>query len=269
MRIVHHIGLRIDSDQQRAEWRDAGIELPSGVRLPRGGVIASFEIIEDDPRWGGVALLAKRFKAIDFVSTKFSSTELDGARFLGMLASGHFGYPEPSDNNGYLHQTFDLAGHCMGCGIGKKQTAPFRLRKVPALGNKVLQLNWIFDEFFVKSDVWAAIFQPLGIGCRPVVLNKTGVEIDSVVQLEISQSFDVKLGGQDAQECARCGRKKYRYVLRGPYPEPQGADAMIFKSSQYFGSGAGAFRLVFVSKVLYGKMKDVRLKGVVYYPCAR
>ncbi|HLW78343.1 MAG TPA: hypothetical protein VKU44_01985, partial [Terriglobia bacterium] len=226
------------------------------------------EIAEDDPRWKRVALLAPRFKATDFVSTKFSAAELDGARFLGMLASGHFGYPEPSDNHGYLQQTFDLAGYCPACGVGKRQTSPFRLRKAPALANKFLQLNWIFDEFFVKPEVWAAIFQPLGIGFRPVALNKTGVEIDSVVQLDVSRSFDVNLDGRDGEECTRCGRKKYRYVLRGPYPKPVGADAMMFKSAQYFGSGANAFKLVFVSRVLYGKMKEAGLKGAVFYPCA-
>lgn len=182
-----------------------------------------------------------------------------------MIARSQQGYPEPSDDNGYLSSTFDLDEFCPACGMGKKQAAPFRMKGATTLKrDSVLQLNWVLDEYFVTSETWAAVFKPLGVGCRPVVVNRTGSRIDSVVQIEIPQLFDVNVNGLACQQCSRCGRKKYRFVLEGFCREPIDANAMIFKSNQYFGSGGEAFRLVMVSNHVYRKMKEAGLKGVHY-----
>jgi hypothetical protein len=269
LKIIHNIGLRIDSKDQVAEFCDVGVKLLDGVKLPRGGRITSFQIQEDDPRWEKVALLAKRFRAIDSVSTRFSAAEVKAAESLGMFAKSHHGYPEPSDNNGYLQATFDLADYCSTCGIGLHQTAPFRVKKTSIPKDRsILQLNWIFDEYFVTPRLWSAVFKPFDIGFRPV-LDVNGNQIDSVVQLDIQEIVDLRLDGKECSACPSCGRKKHRLLLRGPLPEPSDTTAMIFKSSQYFGSGSSAYRLVLVSHVLYERLREAKVKGVAFYPCGQ
>ena len=263
MQVIHHIALRFD-EQKKAEFLEAGVELKSGA------IMTSFEIAEDDPRWQKVELLTRKFRVFDTTSTRFTEVELGEARFLGMLATGSHGYPEPSDNNGYLSATFDLTDYCKTCGIGARQVAPFRLKKIPHLGKSVLQLNWVLDEFFVATDIWKTVFEPSGIGCRTVVWHKTGATIDSTVQLQIFGISDLKLDADaNFETCPECGQKKYRLSLKGVLPQPSDTDEAIFKSSQYFGSGAQAFRLVMVSNSLYRRMKDARIRGINFYPCAR
>src|SRR5947209_2953157 len=89
MQILHHIALRLDQEKE-AEFHKAGIS------FKKSPIISSFDIAEDDPRWPQVLPLTHKFKVFDTVSTKFSAAELNQAPFLGMVAAGHHGYPEPS-----------------------------------------------------------------------------------------------------------------------------------------------------------------------------
>jgi hypothetical protein len=263
VQIQHHIALRLD-DERQAAFREAGIE------LKKAGIMTAFEITEDDPRWQKVLPLTHKFKVFDTVTTKFSAAELTNAGYLGMAAAGHHGYPEPSDDNGYLQATFDLSEYCRTCGTGLKQIAPFRLKKTPKLGKSLLQLNWILDEYFVTPELWKDVFEPLGIGHRPVVLHKTGAVLDSVVQLEIPHTHDLQVDGLSFSVCPACSRKKYSISFRGFFPPPSGGpEDPMFKSSQYFGPGALAYKLVLVSGALYRKVKDAGVRGINFYPCAR
>ena len=204
------------------------------------------------------------------MTTKFSDAELDGAQFLGLIASGQFGYPEPSEDWGYLDATFDASEHCRICGVGAKQIAPFRLKEPPtARKNSVIQLNWIFDEYFVASGVWASVFKPSGVRSRPVVLHQTGRVIESTVQIRIDAICEVESDRLPMQECGACGRIKYEYSLRGPYPAPVSPTAEIFKSSQWFGAGGRAFRLVMVSRDVFRRVREAGLRGITFCPCAR
>lgn len=63
-----------------------------------------------------------------------------------MWAPSPRGYPQPEDKNGYLSATYDLADYCLRCGIGRKQSGPFRFKRAPALkNNSILQLRWILQ----------------------------------------------------------------------------------------------------------------------------
>jgi hypothetical protein len=260
MKISHNIALNV-SERTRRAFQEFGVELQLGF--------TSFQMDEENPHWTKISLLARDFQAVDTAATKFSATELDTAKHLGLASSWHRGYPEPSDDRGYLQATFDLTHYCKICGIGKRQVAPFRMKKPPIWGSKsILQLNWIFDEYFVKPDVWVAIFQPFGIGHRPVLLSSTSVEIDSVVQLDIPSVVDLQLDNFKYDECRSCGQKKYLPVSRGFYPTPQTSVTSAFKSKQYFGSGASANKLVLVSSDLFVRIKKTGLKGVDFKPCA-
>jgi hypothetical protein len=267
MQILHHIGLRIDDEREREDFLSAGIALPYGTHLPGGGVITSFDITEDDLRWKNIVELLHKRKIVDTVKTIFSDSELNTARYLGMIASSHHGYPQPEQS--YLAATYDLKDYCVRCGIGKKQTRPFRLRNTPVLAsNSILQLNWIFDEYFVTLDTWEGIFKPLGIANRSAVVNTTDLDVKSLVQLEISAVRDVDLKDIAYEICPVCDRKKYSSSFRGYYPEPDAFDSPMLRSSQWFGAGANGFNIVVISNVLYRKIREAGLEGVEFYPCA-
>jgi len=70
--------------------------------------------------------------------------------------------------------------------MGLVQKAPFRMRGEPKWGTKhILQMNWVFDEFFVRIEVWDKVFRKFGIEKLPVVQHKTDKPLESVVQLKV------------------------------------------------------------------------------------
>jgi hypothetical protein len=268
MKTMRHVGLRLDSEEERTKFLDIGVEFTSSTKMPGGGIVANIDLAEDDPRWRSIELLLGGRRTLECVTSTFSPADLDTAKFLRILAKSG-GYPQPEDNKEYLSATYDLSEYCARCGVGMKQNRPFRLKGPPALrDNSVLQLNWIFDECFVTHATWEAVFKPLGIEKRPAVVHRSGVEIGSAFQLDIPQVCDLKLEGANHAECLYCGRKKYSPVFRGFLPEPVAPKSSIFKSSQWFGSGALAFNLVIVSADLYRRVKEVGLKGAKFWACA-
>ena len=73
MKTFHHVTISIASEQQRAEFLEAGVKLPRGLKMPRGRELLTFDIAEHDPRWEKVTLLIKKFKAFDLVRAKPAS----------------------------------------------------------------------------------------------------------------------------------------------------------------------------------------------------
>jgi hypothetical protein len=267
MEIVHHFGIKLSCDDERQEFVENGISLEPGVQVPSGNIITSLEIGEHDPRWTDARRIAAKFQITESVLTRFDQTELDAAKVLCIFAASQRGYPEPSEKRGYLAATYDLSEQCAMCGIGRRQIRPFRFKSAPVLKRSIMQLNWIFDEYFVARDVWTAVFEPLGIACWPVVLNSTGEEIESVVQLKISDHADLILDEANATVCPTCGRTKTRIDLRGFCPESVSIPAPIFKSTQFFGSDSNSVNRVLISSSLYKEIKTSRLRGVEFYPC--
>ncbi len=266
MEIVHHFGIRISGDSDRQEFVRLGIDLEAATPLPNGNIITSFEIGEHDPRWAEARRLAAKFQITEFARARFRESEIDAAETMSIFARSQHGYPEPSEKFGYLNATFDLSDYCSKCGTGLRQVRPFRVKSDPHLKRAIMQLNWIFDEFFVASQVWLAVFEPLGVGCWPVVLDRTGEEIGSVVQLKVTHYADLKLD-KEGIVCSHCGRRKASLDLTGFSPSPINAPAPIFKSTQYFGSNATAFRRVLITSSLYTEIKKNSLRGIDFYPC--
>jgi hypothetical protein len=267
METVHHFGIKLSCDDERQGFIDLGINLEPAKPLPNGNIITSFEIGDDDPRWMAARQLAAKFQITESARTEFTEAEFDEAKAMCILSSSQRGYPEPSEKRGFLAATFDLSDYCTKCGIGRRQVRPFRLKSAPVLKRSVMQLNWIFDEYFVARDVWTAVFEPLGIACWPVVLDRTGEEIESVVQLKISDYAELILDEASAIVCPTCGRTKTRMDLRGFCPEPVSIPAPMFKSTQFFGSDSNAFNRMLISSSLYKEIKKDRLRGVEFYPC--
>ena len=142
------------------------------------------------------------------------------------------------------------------------------MKSAPSWGTRsILQVNWVFDEYFVRPKIWEEVFKPYGVGALRVLHHRTGVEIDSVVQLVTHNLAEVDVERLGGEVCASCARVKYLPVTRGFPPNPLGEFSGLAKSSQYFGSGANAFRLVLASKALYESIKASGIKGVAFSPC--
>ena len=261
MRIFHRIAFDEGDTDIGNAMLAAGIEITTADE--ESGTIVVV-ISEDDPCWPAVARVASLPGSTHLVWTEFSKQELSHASALSMSSKWLNGYPEPSDDLGFESFTYDLSEYCSACGIGLIQKAPFRLRKDPKWGSRsMFQLNWVQDEFFVETAFWEAIFQPLGVACRAVVLDKTGDVLNDVVQLDISEIVeldmsDPRLLDVRTETCPRCGRDRYEYMERGFMPRPMSMKGHIAKSLQYEGTGASSNRIVYVSNELYSKIADCR-----------
>jgi hypothetical protein len=259
LKIVHNITLNAGKEEID-EFEKIGLVLTKGL--------TTFGIEESDPRWRKIELLVSRFQAADSPVTSFSEQELSDSKFLGLVPEWLAGYPQPADDFGYLKCTFDLSEYCAVCGIGKRQHAPFRLKKAPSWGRRsLMQLNWIFDEFFATGEVWEQVFRPLGIGKRDVVLHKTGEIIPNVVQLEIKDARSLTWHSESTV-CTACGRRKFSPIARGHYPLPTEQGFVMGKSRESFGSGGDAHQLVLISEEIFRRMREAQLKGAATVACA-
>src|SRR5215813_6243668 len=150
MKINHRIALRHDEPF----WREID---RLGLDYERGDpnnvlhlAINVLNVTEDQPEWPEVQrLVAKCGSGSHLVSNCFTKAELDTAEWLELIALGQHGYPQPEDD--YHPATYDESDYCPICGMGGVQNAPFRLRAEPkALHSQFVQLNWVFDELFIR-----------------------------------------------------------------------------------------------------------------------
>ena len=260
MQIIHRISLA-SSGEIREELARLGV-----VVADHGFV--SFEIDEADETWPGLRDWIPRRRAVDIARTKFSKKELGEARWLELVPSWHWGYPQPDEGEfGYRRATYDLAEWCPECGLGLRQKAPFQMKGEPKWGKKgILQLNWVFDEYFATPEVWSSAFEPHGVGRRSVLKND-GSELKTVVQLVIEEEVGVVTSSLVAERCGKCSRTRYLPATRGRFPalirEPTRA---IARTSEYFGSGAQASRRVMVSQDLARTLDAKGIRGASFRP---
>jgi hypothetical protein len=266
MRVIHRYGIRADRSQRhRLETLGVGsiAEIPGSPRP-----LLTFDVAEDHPQWEAIRELTRELTASDIVRTEFAASEMDRAKWLGVLPAWHHGYPQPREEEfGYLDATYDLTDYCRECGTGARQKAPFRMKREPRWGNRsILQLNWVFDEYFVKPAAWATVFEPFGIG-QTAVLGVRGEELNTVRQLVVEESVDLDVTGLPFETCASCGQPKYLPVARGPLPPLKSAPVgHMAKSNQYFGSGGRAFHVVIASGSLGVAIRRNGVRGVSFVP---
>lgn len=261
MRILHNISIWDDEERKNAFF-EMGIDLSGASEI--------FRVYEDDDRWPKIQKLVESLTLNDRITTEFSKAEFASAKFLEMLPEWHCGYPEPSDDFGYMEKTYDASKSCNECNFGLIQHAPFRLKKTPVLGKKsIFQLNWIFDEYFVSFDAWESILKAFNINYGPVVLSKTKSKIENIVQLLIPNMLELNIPSNfNMEQCPKCGEIKYLPNFIGPAPAPKIETHLdIFKSQQHFGSGGSSFHLVIVSAELYNAIQMAGIKGVKFKPC--
>lgn len=257
------------------------------------GTICVLNITEDDPRWPEVERLCIEHRQIEQSNNIFTADELSTAQWLTMFALGHHGYPQPDDDFGYLEATYDLSHFCPSCSIGKVQKAPFRLRAEPkASHSQFIQLNWVFDEFFVRGEARSGLLAGglQGIEFVPAVLHRNGQSSDMVWQMKVDTVLTGGLYTEDLEPVTckphneeskagqppwtpndgpYCGRVKYhaahKGALRFARQAFEGAPDVV-KTTDWFGSGASAFRFVVVSQRFRRLVLMSKWRGVGFEP---
>lgn len=226
---------------------------------------ATFVVTESDRRWPEFQQWLASRHLTSIVSTQFDPSEIARAEWADLTPDWHNGYPHPKD--GYETTTYDCTDYCEQCGIGAVQRTPFRLRGEPKWGRRsIFQLNWVFDEYFVKPTLWEMILKPLGVECRSV-LNAKGKELGTVVQVVVRQEVEINHEGLSPTRCSLCGRMKYPSPRRGYFPAltkyPPGN---IAKTREYFGSGASAYQSIVVSQAVISAFTSHGVRGASFWP---
>jgi hypothetical protein len=258
------------SDADVKSLRELGIGKKNSLRV--GKIISTFNLDEGDPRVSAVELLRADRNWSCRLVTEYSTEDLEKAKWLVIGGRWVHGYPMPDNNFGYLSETFDLTGTCTFCKIGISQRAPFLLRAEPKWGRySMMQVNWVFDAFFARPEVWDSIFRRYGIGKRTALHYKSRRELATVVQLDCSAAPDaiVDIKRFVANACEKCGRQRYSAWTGGKLPKlSRSSDAHMFHSHDYFGDGGRSYRATFISQELYREISRNKLLGLEYLPVA-
>lgn len=204
-------------------------------------------------------------------------------------AQGHHGYPQPEDD----YESLVYSNHCLRCGIHGQQIAPFRLKRSQrALHSSFLQLNWVFDAFFVGLEVAADLEASAvtGVSFGPVLDHHTGRELGDRVQLliptivrcaETSRLPTVTCCRNNEEESVfknfTAGEKRYNaetpYCGRIKYHPPTslaisveglGDVPDVFQTAEWFGSGGSAHRLTLASERFVALVHHRRWKGLEF-----
>lgn len=259
MKIVHRYSLAA-TDQARSSLAGYGITVsPPGL--------ATFEVDESHDHFAEIDAIARQLRAVDIISTRFTAPEVRAATWSELVSEWHHGYPQPEQDFGYRAATYDTTMFCAVCGIGLLQKAPFRMKAEPKWGSRhILQLNWVFGEFFVRPDAWSELIDSLGLHVAPVE-SVDGRPLHTVQQLMIDADIDVDTASLRGTPCAACGRVKYEPHVRGPFPRPaEPPSSLVVRTRQWFGSGASAFQPVLIHRSVREAMVAARLKGASFTP---
>jgi hypothetical protein len=259
MKITHRISLSVDKKIKKT-LSSIGIEIEFGF--------VSFEIDEDNSGWLKLEPLIQEWQAVDIIKTKFTKSELDKVKYLKLSANWHWGYPQPDDDFGYLNESYDLSKYSSISGIGKVQKAPIRIKGEPKWGKKnILQLNWLFDIFFVQPDIWKSVFKSFKIEAMPVIDHKKNTALKTILQLVPQGMVELNLTGYPKEICPDTGIEKYSPITKGYFPSIDGENDLDFaQSKEFFGSGHSAFRATIISASLYRKLVENKIKGISFTP---
>jgi len=261
MRIFRKIGLRATAE-------DVLRLLAQGIQVSTGQIV--FEIDEASPHWPEIESMIKGRVGFESVRTEFTADEIRSAHWLKLFPTWHHGYPQPEDS--YVQEAYSSDGHCRRCGIVPSQVAPFRMRAEPKWGRRsVMQLNWIFDEFFVRRDVWDERFAPLGFAALEVIHHKTGRPLETVLQWDLrsSDAAVLQMSDSTATYCEACERPKYLPHVRGCFPgftHRSTLPSTVYRSAQWFGSGASAWRAILIPQHVRHAVGGEDVRGWGYYP---
>ena len=253
--------------------------------LDQGGIDHKYEesivgktvfllISESNPKWPVLEEAIDSFDVLHSVELKFSKKDIRNAPWCELGVTSHFGYPQPENDFEYKNVTYVSGSACDTCGVGAVQSSPFRFRKEPSQKRShLLQLNWVFDAFFAsveaRNDIEAAGLSGMTFG--PIVLHKTGKVIAKRFQMHVAEILPpvVDTSRLTIEVCSECGNTKYNCptgeMLKITEPKIN-SELDIVKTSEWFGSGGGGFRIVVISQRFANIVLDKRWRGISLSP---
>lgn len=154
-----------------------------------------------------------------------------------------------------------------------EQIGFYQMKGEPKWGkNHIGSLFDVFDDFFVKPDVYKNFFEPLGIESKPVLNFKTQKPLKTVVQIVTQGVSKYKLNIDPKSINIVHNIEEWaikKYVLKGDHKEPLFVgdnDYDFFRSQEYFGDGGMNLNNIYISKKLYNIITDNKLKGLNIAP---
>lgn len=286
MQILH----RIATTSSNPVW--SAIE-SAGIAIEKRSFIWVALVPDEHPCWPDISARLGEYDST--IVNKFSGQDVAGAEWLCIFAKGHHGYPQPEE--GWWERTYEATTRCRKCGFVTEQRAPFRLRGEPAASHsQFLQLNWVFDEFFVRPAVRDALLaaELTGIEFVPPVIHRSGLPSLTVDQMRITsalrpaidtsalQTVTCKMNNEESASAFApgpilesssdfCGRTKYHLRHRGPLQLERAAfegAPDVVRTAERFGSGGLAFRATIVSQRFRELVAAAKWRGLSFEPVA-
>ncbi|MBN2835413.1 MAG: hypothetical protein JXR48_10660 [Candidatus Delongbacteria bacterium] len=272
MRIKHHIGGNEKTDKIKKQFDKLNIKYKETMN------IITADIYEDDKNWSEIQQLIIQKKLTDMIEKVFSKKELKESKWLKLRSGWYWDYPKPDYDMEYRKITYKDSNYCIECGSGLIQTAPFRLKSEPKWGNKaILQLNWVYDELFIKSELYNQLIALgfSGISSQKVINNQNDDVLKSVFQLNIEKKLLPGLikdkNNIEPYICNSCGITKYQYNPKQiiSYKSEAFSDASDFnKTSELFGAKDNKISIPFiiVSNKVYNFFEENKWKQPIFEP---
>ena len=200
---------------------------------------------------------------IEDYSFEYTKEEILASEYCVIRNYHYCGYPEHLNDI-----TCEWQDNCTSCHYNAVQIDDYRVSKVAK--HKLWGFfAWVFEVLFASVDLYQEVFEPLGIGCRPL-RTKGGKIIDGVVQLVIPViDEDMVFLNHNYRECPECGKRKYVGAPINPfYPLHKHPLPHIYLSKERFGDGWFSDREIYISTELalkLIKMKELKYEWLI--PC--
>lgn len=243
------------------------LDLPGGKSS-----LVFFDMYESDANWPEISELINVYKPTDIVDTFFSDEEIRSARWLRLVPSFEYGYPEPKSQWPIKQETHELL--CSKCAT-KHQVNSFRIAKEPKLKNNSFMTLISCGEIFAVQEVFKQFHENSfsGYEAWDVLMHKTEMPSLTIKQIYVPRlAAPGLIEDENTQyvKCEKCSVKKYSSHMRGVMriqkkSIPDQVDFVL--SHEWFGTGFIAYREFLVSNhvgrlIMEKKWKGVRLKPI-------
>jgi len=278
MRVQHRFSFNVSNTTEDI------IEFLNRHRIPyeraKSVPIIVFFAYEDMPVWPSLNALMQQHGNYSLVSPVYSEGELLEATWLRVRSGFRSQYPQPDDNFGYMHSTYDSTHFCKECGCGLIQRDHFRVRRTPAWGRRhFTSLHWVEDELFCTDAAASEVLRlnPKEVVVRPVLQHRTGEPLANINQLQVLHVNEPGwiIHREDFKEeihCQTCRMTKH--VLSGRTQLRFRADVFdqsydMVRTTERFGVGWFCISLILVSQRMYRIIRSGSLdKDLVFEPIA-
>jgi hypothetical protein len=248
-----------------------------------------YDISEDNTNWAQVREILKANSLSDIARAEFTKEEILSAEWV-WLKHGYFDediYPEPHEEHILWQKaSFDYENICPECGIGLHQKAPIRLKGEPNLkDNDFLSIFWVY-AIFARPEVLDAMLNNdiKGFEIFPAINHSSSVPLETIKQMKVTNELPPGLIADNLKRADVERMTADNIFTHKPYScghiKYYGTDQVMIKykknifdncpdfvmTSEWFGGGHEAVRLVLASSKFVRLYFDERWKGLSFSP---